>query len=614
MNISRKLFNKIIVVCVAMLCVLVSAIQINAVTPVGGEAAYEITNYSFDADVTKAHQYVVVEKITANLTDELKTIEFAIPNGNYKYSSFKVDGIDYIGVDKTIVINDKNRLTQGKHTYTFEYVVKEYEDRDISRDVFFFDVLPPSWLQPITNLNIKVKFPSDFPWDDIQYYAGQYGVQNVNTKLDFNANEASKTVTISGERIPENFGITLKSSLPNEYWQGALDGTWAITLMVIIMFALALALAIMWFVGGRDPKPEKVSQIHPVDGVSAAEVGYVINGKVRIRDVIALIVYFGTKGYLKISEYEPKRYKLIRLNDPSAADEPKYIRNAYELLFEDIHFERALDMSELGPRLRRMKNAMDLAIAAGFSSNEMSSYTPMSRMFRAIGSALLTLAMGAVVVLRDLSIFASINFVEVAAVVAIGAAIIVTISNTFDQQYYSEENSYTLRLVGLGLCYLGLVAFITGRTIVLTGEVIPAIISGLFMIGAEYMVIIMRARAEGNAKLTSKFMQLRHFIYHPEAKVLLAAYLEDENYYYEILPYALIFNGLDTWAISFLTLNVPEPEWYSDDIEGHAFSNLLKDDTTVLDYAKDIRTFARTLEDAYHSMERQGKSIWQIKR
>lgn len=614
MNKNKKFFNKIFVVCIALLCILISGVSVFAVPPVGGEAAYEITKFSFNAEVDKAHQYTVTEKITVDLTDDLKSIEFAIPNGNYKYSNFTVDGIDYIGVDKVVAINDKRRLTEGNHTYTLKYTVKEYVDRDASRDVFFFDILPPSWLQPITDLNIKVKFPNDFPWDDIQYYAGQYGVQNVDTKLNFNADSTYKTVTISGERIPENFGITLKASLPNDYWQGALDGRWANNLMMIILFLVVAALGVMWYIGGRDPIPEKTKQIHPVDGVSVAEVGYVINGRVRIRDVIALIVYFGTKGYLKISEYEPKRYRLIRLKDPSAADEHKYIRNAYDLLFEDIPNNRALEMSELGPRLRRMKNAMRLAIEAGFSSNEMSSYTPLSRIFRIIGTALLSLSMGACVAFRDLSIFAPVNIVEILSVAAIGAGVIISISNVFDQQYYSEENAYTLRLIALGVCYVGLVVFIAGRTIVLTGNIVSAIISALLMIVSEFIVIIMRARAEGNAVLTNKFMQLRHFIYHPEAKVLLEAYIEDQDYYYEILPYALIFSGLETWSISFLTLNVPEPEWYSDDIEGHAFSNLLKADTTVLDYAKDIKTFSRTLEDAYHSMERQGRSIWQIKK
>ena len=73
-----------------------------------------------------------------------------------------------------------------------------------------------------------------------------------------------------------------------------------------------------------------------------------------------------------------------------------------------------------------------------------------------------------------------------------------------------------------------------------------------------------------------------------------------------MLIYALTFGGEESWAISFLTLDVPAPEWYVDNIEGHAFSNLREEPTTV-DYARDIRTFVRTVEGAYEEMQRRAR-------
>ena len=71
-----------------------------------------------------------------------------------------------------------------------------------------------------------------------------------------------------------------------------------------------------------------------------------------------------------------------------------------------------------------------------------------------------------------------------------------------------------------------------------------------------------------------------------------------------MMIYALTFGAEESWAISFLTLDVPEPEWYTDDIEGQAFSNLKEKPTTV-DYARDIRSFVRTVEGAYEEMQRR---------
>jgi hypothetical protein len=71
-----------------------------------------------------------------------------------------------------------------------------------------------------------------------------------------------------------------------------------------------------------------------------------------------------------------------------------------------------------------------------------------------------------------------------------------------------------------------------------------------------------------------------------------------------MMPYALSFGAEESWAISFLTLDVPDPDWYSDDIEGHAFSNI-REELTTIDYARDIRSFMRTIENAYNDMNRR---------
>jgi hypothetical protein len=71
-----------------------------------------------------------------------------------------------------------------------------------------------------------------------------------------------------------------------------------------------------------------------------------------------------------------------------------------------------------------------------------------------------------------------------------------------------------------------------------------------------------------------------------------------------MLLYAIAFGAEEAWAISFLTLDVKEPDWFTDDIEGEAFSNLKVKKETV-DYARDIKSFVRTVENAYKDMMRR---------
>ena len=135
--------------------------------------------------------------------------------------------------------------------------------------------------------------------------------------------------------IPENFGITLKAQLPDGYWEKALDGSWSITAITLVMAGLLLILLILWIIGGRDPRVKRESVTKPVEGLTPVELGYIFNSEVRTRDVLNLVLQFAQKGYLTISEYEPKRYRLIRGKAP--VNEERMYRNAFRILFEDVY-------------------------------------------------------------------------------------------------------------------------------------------------------------------------------------------------------------------------------------------------------------------------------------
>lgn len=587
-----------------------SATTDQAATAPVANGAYEVVEYNLDASVDKTHSYNVVENITVNYPADVKSVSFAVPNGNFRLDGLAVKNAEYLetvkGDEKFVTINDAEQLTKGQHTYEITYTLREFADRDELKDIFYFNVLMPSWMQPITKVNINVQFPLDFPWDDIQYYAGQFGVQNVDTKLNYDADEQAKTVTITGDRIPENFGITLQSDLPNNYWEGALDGAWAIRFALILAAAVAVVLLILWLIGGRDPKFAKVKQVHPIEGITPVEMGYIFIGRVRIRDIIALIVHLAIKGYLKISEYAPKKYRLIRLNSPEG--EEKYIRSAYDILFEDVPQDRGLEMDQLLPRLRQIKKSIGDDVAAGFSSAEMLAYTPLSKIFRTVGIVLVALMTGIADVLRYIYAYQTPNYFESIVLAMLAGALLALLCRQFDRYYYAEQRDFTIRLILLSVAFTLLPMVVALQTILKTGQLIYAIATCILILLSAFLVIIMRARAKGNASLANRFMQLRHHIYHPAAKDIAENAFRDINYYYEIMPYALLFSGLETWAISFLSLPVPAPEWYSDDIEGNAISNLRTEKETVVDYARDIKAFVRTIDDAYHARNKRRKN------
>lgn len=568
--------------------------------------AFEVKSYDLNAVVHKDHSIVVAQRISAFLPDDAQKIEFSIPSGHFIVTDIAVENTAYKSQksDKasTISIVDKDRLTKGAHIYNIKYTIKEFDDRDDTKDLFYFKALLPEWKQPIGKMSINISFPSDFDWGDVYYYAGQLGIQDVGNKLTYHENERAKTVTITGEKIPENFGITVIAKLPNGYWEGALDGRISINAMAGIMAIIAVILFLFWLIGGREPVIEKKPQTKPIENVSPVEIGYIFNSRVRTNDVISLFLYFGINGYLRISEYEPKKYRLYRLEEPS--NEARHIRNAYNILFEDIYPGRALEMEDIGIRIKRIKESIREDIAAGYSSKEMVSIKPISKIFRLIGIFLLSLGLGVANAMRYLYEYLPINYIESVSIVVITAALLMYMCHLKDKKYSSSKPSYFPMMI-LTISLLMLIPiYISVKTLVKTESWLQVVVLLVASILSIFFICIMKARGKENAVLASKFMQLRQFIYHPSPRDLLQNHLADKNYYYKMMPYAIRFGGASSWAISFLSLNVPEPEWYKDDREEGGFS-ILKDKPTTIDYAQNIVTFCRTIKDAYHNMDRR---------
>lgn len=574
-------------------------------TAVAGRGAFEVSAFDYSATVAKNHSIDVEETITITIPepDTLGRIDFSIPSGNFRVRTLSVENTEFssniASQGSTVSITDSAKLTPGVHTFKITYNILEFADRDETSDLLYLTIIPPEWKQPIKAANIKVTFPDDYPMDTLKEFSGHLGVQDTTGLLKSKTNNTEHSITISGKMIPENFGLTLKSTLPNGYWEGAMDGVWALLMILLLVGFVALLLLILWFIGGRDPRIKKTHETKPVDGISAVEIGYIINGEFGIRDIIRLILYFGTKGYLRINEYQPKRYRLFRLEDP--INEEKHIRNAYNVLFEDVYKGRSIDLDDIGDRLARMETALHDAVADGFTSKEMLAATPLSKVFRGIGVALITVSVLIINGLQYSYEYVAIKYTEsILMGLAIGAF-------TLGLCYFDDRKYYSSRTkTGLGqiICISGLVMLLLrlGMSIVnKTNNYFVAILVVAMLAVCIFLTVIMRARGKGNAALVMKLKQLRKFIYHPTPKEILENYLADNNYYYDMMIYALMVGAEESWAISFLTLDVPEPDWFEEDIEGHAFSNIRSTPTTI-DYARDLRSFVSTVISGYQSM------------
>lgn len=567
--------------------------------------AYEMVRYEVNTTVFDDHSYSVEEKITVRMPEDAKTLDVSLPSGNYQVTDVNVKGVSYLVTKsnrgRVLTINDPDKLKHGKHTFVITYTIKEFAERTEENDIFYYDALLPEWRVPIGEIAISVKFPRDFPWDDIQYYAGQFGMAKNTAKLNYKADEASRTVTITAEKIPENFSVTLKAQLPDGYWRDPVDHTWAGYAIPGALLAALLLSALLWLIGGRDPKIAKTKEKYPIDGIAPSDITYIYEGKVKVRDIISLIIYMGTKGYLKISEYAPKKYRLVKIAEPKG--EERFIRSAYNTLFEGVYDNRSIDMDELGPRLRRAIKQLVYDVEAGYADKSMASKTTLSRVFRVACVILISAAVALIPVFTAIYNYVDIDYSKSLLFGTLSVIALISICRRSDSKYDVDATHYHVGMTLSLLLFAVAVCAPLYQFIFHSRMYLPAIAAVIIAAGSVFFCIIMTARGKGNAELAMRLNQLRKFIYRAKWTDVEDIYRENPDYYYDMFPYALIFSGLETWAKTFKYLDVDAPEWFSDDVEGHAESTLRSRPTSI-DYAKDIKSFARTMEDSYNAMIR----------
>lgn len=563
-----------------------------------GEAAVEIISYDFDAVVHKDHTYTISEKIKINVNGQLNEYRVSILKGKYKVDEIKVRGstfnVQSNDYDYEVVIKSPKDLGRGEHTLNLAYTIRAYADNDKKSDLFYMNVLPTTFDTPIKNLNIRVLFPKDFVWNDMQYFAGQYGVQDVSNKISVKTNRDE--INLSGTNIPQNFGIILKASLPKNYWKEELNNSWMSKLTLGLSVIVALCLVVLWILGGRDPKFELEKEVFPKGGIPPAEANYLINGNISVHDVVSMILYLGSKGFLKVVEHEPSRYQLFRLSEPTT--EPRYIRRFYNTLFDNIPPRRAIDVKAFIHRIDNLLKDLSESVTSAYSGKDMLLITSRSKAYRITGILLMSFINALITVLSFLGKYLQINYIHVIALFVITAGSIVLVMLGLDNAYRPNW------LVNIFMLAAGAVIFIAATLYVglhFYGAFSSIPVTAIYFASSGFgvfMIYVMKARAEGNAKVASHVHSFRHFISRAKKSEVQDISKTERSYFVDMVPYAYAFSLLDKWGTKFKDVQIDDPTWFRSDTEAYKM-DMKKYGSKAMGLAKNIDKFGRTIQSEH---------------
>ena len=331
----------------------------------GYAQGFVVDQYSVDIYISEDGYFDVEERYQVNFTQNkhgiIRTIQthynLVTSEGKKEKRKIEIDKIKVEGHKSdisgkfsqriegnlNIKIGDANKWVTGPQEYVIKYRVHQaflYEEQ-FTR--FYWNLKPTQWFAPFNAIEFNVHLPEGVTVEsgDIFVYSGNEGntIPTDEFNLEYTGNVFSGS---SKEGVISSYGqaVTVLINFPKgsiaevkPFWP-----FWSRYGYLIIIAALFTGFYLLWKMFGRDRRVVATTSYYPPKGIDPAMAGFLINDMDDTSDLISLIPYWGTHGYIKMEEIDKKGlfakddvklYKLKNIPD----DAPDYERKMFYGLF-----------------------------------------------------------------------------------------------------------------------------------------------------------------------------------------------------------------------------------------------------------------------------------------
>lgn len=580
-------FRKIIVFCIFAF-IFSSAVS--------AKEAFDITKYHVDIEINEMNVYRVKENITTQFTAARHGIFRYIPyklsmdwtnsageTSRHDYHTFiknvKVSGHKYStskdSGNVVIKIGDPDVYVDNIQQYNISYTHELWDDGIEEQDMVYYNIIPTGFDCDISGVTFSVKLPKSFDSKKIEFYHGAYKTaNNKDNAVTYTVNAETNTITGTLNTTLKSYeGLTLYIPLPQDYFVYPPPFPWDILLTAVSL--LILAGAFMLYMGlGRSQTLVTPVEFLPPDGITSAEAGYIIDNASDDRDVISLILYWASKGYLSIKRLSKSNFLLTKLLDlPENAK--KFEKHMFSQLFAG---REEVSTDDLKFKFyTTVENTKSFLIDHYSPKGENALFT-LSSVFRGkIIFALSFIPILAVMFAAQYNtmyewIFAAVVSVIVTAVLF---APLTIIGSLLSRWHYFKPAARTAAFVFLSIIYIFLAALYAAYLYSAMGFTAAGIASAAA--AAVSAVLSFRAKkyTDLGASVLGRLIGFRNFIERAEKQRIELLAEENPSYFYDVLPFAYVLGITDKWARHFKGIALAPPAWYTDTYStGRVFSAL----------------------------------------
>lgn len=555
-----------------------------------------INSFVYVATIGEDNTWSVTEKIRVNFLESrhgiyqyIETRYNDLFDGElYKYSIDVTDiTVPYVVSEtsmeqdfQVIRIGDPDRTISGEMEYTINYKLHFNDDRYEKADILYATVLGAQWRNEIKDfqfgLQFKKKLPADFK-KHFKIMSGKLGEKGNALNVAYDIDMEANRIYGRAQNIGHHNSITLRAELPQGYWRvnqrdivSANKNSQLLFYAAIVIFFVAVVYLYM----NRRRKPMAVIEYSAPDDIDSAAVGYIIDEVADVSDLSSLIVWWASKGYLRIEEKEvesgivkrKKKQIILHMNYDLPHEIQGYQRKFWKALFKGGRTECNIseDLRDRGGKVREAISELGRT------------FTGERKLVNFNKKGMLLMALYFLVGGLSVMFSSKVAFFDYEYLVAIVAWVILTFGYGFWHYrnadkglgYFREKKGQAVIL----LISMAFMCFFTINTVAALdspqNNALPQFAMEGIFVGGWIMVFFvgsLRIDTKYRKEKLSHLLGFREFIKTAEVPMLKAMVDENPEYFYEVLPFAMVFGLTDKWYEHFATIKVSDPDWYTSD-------------------------------------------------
>ncbi len=501
----------------------------------------------------------VVHEIDGNKTEKnykalVSDIAVTMDGKEVEASADRNDGM------MSVRIGSEDVYISGSHTYDISYTYDFGDDGITDFDFFYMSLTGSNWESPLNHISFDITLPKPFESEgNLGFSFGRAGSSSYDPKeLKYTVNGNS----IRGETLrvmQPGESIDVRLTLPKGYFVDARSDKPNGLLLIAIAGGFALASLLIFLLIKKPKKRVATVEFTPPEDLNSADVGFILDCYADTKDIISLIIYWANKGYISISQASKKHMELAKLK-PLEEDANNYETLFFNRLFEDGD---VISTKDFTPEIGSGVVAACSRLKTKFTTGDTNIINHKSMGLSVLNIILMPLplafAFGVATYFNTLEVF--MFWISLFVVFVVG----VVLGSIYNSYNVSNKSSTRGKIVARSIfMYLFAFLYFAVLTLLISSAIgwLFAIIITICSVIIFILIPFILTRNNKGEEYYARIKGFKHFIETVEEDRLRVLSEENPQYFYDILPYALVFGITDNWAKKFEKIHLPQPSWY----------------------------------------------------